>query len=214
MNYSVRKKNKIVKYIVIHYTGMKNLKLAYKKLSDNHSNVSSHYLISKNGKIYNLLCPKLKAWHAGESKWNKHVNINDYSIGIELENKGHEYGYSSFTLTQYISLRKIIKFLKNNFYILDRNIIYHSDISPNRKIDPGEKFDIQKIGIRRFEHIKRQNKNYSLEQLLILYGFHLSHVKNYKNYCIKSVKRSLNYKNITSKITKNFIKDFNNLIFK
>ena len=56
MNYSARKKNKIVKYIVIHYTGMKNLKLAYKKLSDNHSNVSSHYLISKNGKIYNLLC--------------------------------------------------------------------------------------------------------------------------------------------------------------
>ena len=82
MNYSARKKNKIVKYIVIHYTGMKNLKLAYKKLSDNHSNVSSHYLISKNGKIYNLLCPKLKAWHAGESKWNKHVNINDYSIGV------------------------------------------------------------------------------------------------------------------------------------
>jgi len=214
MNYSSRKKNKIVKYIVIHYTGMKNLNLAYKKLSDNQSKVSSHYLISRNGKILNLLCPKFKAWHAGESKWNNHVNINEYSIGIELENKGHEHGYSNFTTNQYISLKKIIKFLKNNFYIIDRNIIYHSDISPNRKLDPGEKFDIKKIEVRRFEHIKKQNKNYSLEQMLILYGFHLSYVKNHKNYCIKSVKRSLNYNKITSKVTKNFIKDFNNLIFK
>ncbi len=214
MNYSSRKKNKIVKYIVIHYTGMKNLNLAYKKLSDNQSNVSTHYLISRNGKILNLLCPKFKAWHAGESKWNNHVNINEYSIGIELENKGHEHGYSNFTTNQYISLKKIIKFLKNNFYIIDRNIIFHSDISPNRKLDPGEKFDIKKIEVRRFEHIKKQNKNYSLEQMLILYGFHLSYVKNHKNYCIKSVKRSLNYNKITSRVTKNFIKDFNNLIFK
>ena len=65
MNYSFRKKNKIVKYIVIHYTGMKTLKLAYKKLSDERSDVSTHYLISRNGFIFNLLCPKYKAWHAG-----------------------------------------------------------------------------------------------------------------------------------------------------
>ena len=74
MNYSFRKKNKIVKYIVIHYTGMKNLKLAYKKLSDKNSNVSAHYLISRNGIIFNLLCPKYKAWHAGKSKW-KNIQI-------------------------------------------------------------------------------------------------------------------------------------------
>ena len=62
MNYSFIKKNKIVKYIIIHYTGMKNLKLAYQKLSDSNSKVSAHYLISRKGIIYNLLCPKLKAW--------------------------------------------------------------------------------------------------------------------------------------------------------
>ena len=115
MNYSFRKKNKIVKYIVIHYTGMKNLKLAYKKLSDNNSNVSAHYLISRNGIIFNLLCPKYKAWHAGKSKWKNNTNINDYSIGIELENKGHEFGYSNFTKKQYISLKKLIFFLKKKF---------------------------------------------------------------------------------------------------
>ena len=133
MNYSFRKKNKIVKYIVIHYTGMKNLKLAYQKLSDKNSNVSTHYLISRNGIIFNLLCPKYKAWHAGKSKWKNNTNINDYSIGIELENKGHEFGYTNFSKKQYDSLKKLIKFFKKNFYILDKNIIFHSDISPNRK---------------------------------------------------------------------------------
>ena len=145
MNYSFRKKNKIVKYIVIHYTGMKNLNLAYQKLSDDHSNVSCHYLISRNGIILNLLCPKFKAWHAGQSKWRNQININDYSIGIELENKGHENRYTKFTKRQYSSLKKLLNFFKNNFYIIDKNILFHSDISPNRKMDPGENFILIKL---------------------------------------------------------------------
>ena len=68
---------------------------AYKKLNDPKSNVSCHYLISRQGKIYNLLCPKFKGWHAGVSEWKNIKNLNDYSIGIELENKGHEHGYTS-----------------------------------------------------------------------------------------------------------------------
>ena len=75
MNYSFRKKNKTVKYIVIHYTGMKSLKDSYFRLNDINSEVSVHYLISRKGIIYNLLCPRLKAWHAGESKWKDHINI-------------------------------------------------------------------------------------------------------------------------------------------
>ncbi len=212
MNYSFRKKNKIVKYIVIHYTGMKNLNLAYQKLSDDHSNVSCHYLISRHGIILNLLCPKFKAWHAGQSKWRKHININDYSIGIELENKGHENRYTKFTKRQYASLKELINFFKNNFYITDKNILFHSDISPNRKMDPGENFYLNKIGVKRF-YKKRQKKNYSLNKMLSLYGFHSFYIKNYKKYCIKAVKRSLNYKIISPNITKKFIKDFNNLLF-
>ena len=212
MNYSFRKKNKIVKYIVIHYTGMKNLNLAYQKLSDDHSNVSCHYLISRHGIILNLLCPKFKAWHAGQSKWRKHIDINDYSIGIELENKGHENRYTKFTKRQYASLKELINFFKNNFYITDKNILFHSDISPNRKMDPGENFYLNKIGVKRF-YKKRQKKNYSLNKMLSLYGFHSFYIKNYKKYCIKAVKRSLNYKIISPNITKKFIKDFNNLLF-
>ena len=171
MNYSSRKKNKTVKYIVLHYTGMKNLKLAYDKLSDETSNVSSHYLISRNGTIYNLLCPKYKAWHAGKSKWKNNININDYSIGIELENKGHDFGYTKFSNRQYNSLKKLISFLKKNFNILNENIIYHSDIAPNRKKDPGEKFFMNKIDINRFNK-KKIKDIYNVDDMLELYGFH------------------------------------------
>ena len=89
---------------------MKTLKLAYRKLSDMSSNVSAHYLICKNGAILNLICPKYKAWHAGKSKWQNEININDYSIGIELENRGHEFGYTNYSEEQYSSLKKLISF--------------------------------------------------------------------------------------------------------
>ena len=212
MNYSPRKKNKTVKYIVIHYTGMKSLKSAYKKLSDENSNVSAHYLISRVGIIYNLLCPKYKAWHAGKSKWKNNTNINDYSIGIELENKGHDFGYSNFSMKQYNSLKNLIFFFKRNFQILDRNIIFHSDIAPNRKRDPGEKFIINNIGINRFNK-KKLKENYSINEMLKLYGFHKSHIRNNKLLCIKAVKRSLNYVDINSSQSKKFLKDFYNLLF-
>ena len=212
MNYSFRKKNKTVKYIVIHYTGMKNLKLAYQKLSDKSSNVSIHYLISREGLIINLLCPKFKAWHAGKSKWKNNTNINDYSIGIELENRGHDFGYSNYSKKQYSSLKILIFFLKKNFYILDKDIIYHSDIAPNRKQDPGEKFLIKKIGIKRFFR-KKNKRNYKLNEMLHLYGFHKSYIKKYKIFCIMAVKRSLNYINITPNESKKFQKDFSNLLF-
>ena len=211
MNYSFRRKNKIVKYIVLHYTGMKSLKLAYKKLSDCTSNVSAHYLISRNGIIFNLLCPKYKAWHAGKSKWRSSIGINHNSIGIEIENKGHDFGYTYYSNKQYNSLRKLINFLKKNFHILDQDIIFHSDVSPNRKKDPGEKFLIKKIGINRF-NFKNTKKKYNVEEMLILYGFHKSYINNYKKFCIEAVKRSLNYKQINPYKSKKFLKDFYNLL--
>ena len=84
MNYSFRKKNKTVKYLIIHYTGMIYFYSAYTKLNDLKSEVSCHYLISREGKIYNLLCPKFKGWHAGISEWKNVKNLNDYSIGCLL----------------------------------------------------------------------------------------------------------------------------------
>ena len=117
---------------------MKTLNLAYQKLINNSSNVSAHYLISRKGIIFNLLCPKYKAWHAGKSKWKNNVNINDYSIGIELEGSDDDI-YSDL---QYEMLIKITNEIINEYPLLDKkSIIGHSDVSPGRKVDPGSKFD-------------------------------------------------------------------------
>ncbi len=185
---------------------------AYRKLNDLKSEVSCHYLISREGKIYNLLCPKFKGWHAGISEWKNVKNLNDYSIGIELENKGHEHGYTNFTNSQYHKLKQLIKFLKFNFYIKDEDIIFHSDIAPNRKKDPGEKFIVKKLGIERFNF--HQRKKFSINRLLKFYGFSQNYIKIHKLDCIKAVKRSLNYKTIDSSVSKNFKNKFNNLLFK
>ena len=214
MNYSFRKKNKTVKYIIIHYTGMKDLKSAFSKLHNLKSNVSVHYLISRSGFIFNLLCPKFIAWHAGKSQWKNDKNLNDYSIGIELENKGHDYSYEYFTSKQYISLKKLVNFLINNLRIEQQNIIFHSDISPNRKKDPGEKFFINKIGIKRFKQTHLKKRTYSINALLKIYGFSNYYIKKYPSKCILSVKRSLNYKKVNSHIGKKFKLDFYNLLIK
>ena len=212
MNYSSRKKNKTVKYIVLHYTGMINLQSAYCRLNSTLSDVSAHYLISRSGKIYNLLCLKLKAWHAGKSQWKNDKNINDNSIGIELENKGHDYGYTEFTDRQYKSLKKLLHFLKSIYRINDECILFHSDISPNRKKDPGEKFILKKIGISRFNNYKIKNDNLSIIQMLCLYGFSEKYIKLHLDDCIIATKRSLNYKKINKNIDEKFKKDFYNLL--
>jgi N-acetylmuramoyl-L-alanine amidase len=212
MNYSSRKKNKTVKYIILHYTGMKNLQSAYGRLISPLSDVSAHYLVSKDGKIYNLLCPKFKAWHAGKSQWKKDKNLNNSSIGIELENKGHDHGYTKFTSKQYGSLKKLINFLKINYRLNDECILFHSDISPNRKKDPGEKFNLDKIGVCRFNKLKVNNKNLPLSKMLSLYGFSNEYIKNHYDDCIMAVKRSLKYKKINNNADKDFKNNFYNLL--
>ena len=212
MNYSSRKKNKTVKYIILHYTGMKNLQSAYGRLISPLSDVSAHYLVSKEGKIYNLLCPRFKAWHAGKSQWKKDKNLNNSSIGIELENKGHDHGYTKFTSKQYGSLKELINFLKINYRLNDECILFHSDISPNRKKDPGEKFNLNKIGVYRFNKLKVNNKNLPLSKMLSLYGFSNEYIKIHYDDCIMAVKRSLKYKKINKNTDKDFKNNFYNLL--
>ena len=212
MNYSSRKKNKTVKYIILHYTGMKNLQSAYGRLISPLSDVSAHYLVSKEGKIYNLLCPRFKAWHAGKSQWKKDKNLNNNSIGIELENKGHDHGYTKFTSKQYGSLKELINFLKINYRLNDECILFHSDISPNRKKDPGEKFNLNKIGVHRFNKLKVNNKNLPLSKMLSLYGFSNEYIKAHYDDCIMAVKRTLKYKKINKNTDKDFKNNFYNLL--
>ena len=145
LNYSPNfdlKKRKFnqIKFIIFHYTGMKKESDAIKKLCDPKSKVSSHYYIKKNGNILNLVPDLYKAWHAGKSKWKHYKSLNDHSIGIEITNPGHQHGYKNFSAKQIESLKKLLKFLIKRYKISYRNVLGHSDISPDRKKDPGEKF--------------------------------------------------------------------------
>jgi N-acetylmuramoyl-L-alanine amidase len=124
---------------------MRSLQSAVERLLSKKYEVSSHYLISRTGKIIQLVKDNNIAWHAGISNWFKFKNLNKNSIGIELENKGHQYGYQTFPNKQIVQLIKILKILKRKFKIKNVNITGHSDIAPNRKIDPGEKFPWKKL---------------------------------------------------------------------
>ena len=113
------------------------------RLSNSTSKVSSHFLINRKGKIYRLVQDNQIAWHAGKSCWGKYKNLNKNSIGIELVNKGHKFGYTNFKKKQLSNLVKTCKSLIKKYKIKKRNFVGHSDISPLRKIDPGEKFPWQ-----------------------------------------------------------------------
>jgi len=140
-NFNKKKRTKkSIKFIIIHYTGMQSERESIKRLCDVRSKVSSHYLINKKGIIYRLINDQDIAWHAGKSYWKKYKNLNKNSIGIELVNKGHKFGYEKFSNKQISSLLKLCKVLILKYKIKRRNIIGHSDIAPLRKIDPGEKF--------------------------------------------------------------------------
>tara|TARA_B100000029_G_C17529380_1_gene942793 strand:+ start:926 stop:1654 length:729 start_codon:yes stop_codon:yes gene_type:complete len=138
-----------VKLLVIHYTGMQSQRESLIRLCNSKSKVSSHYLISRNGKIFRLVSEDKIAWHAGKSCWRKFRNLNKNSIGIELVNRGHEFGYTKFTKKQLLSLITICRKLVNKYKIKKQNIIGHSDIAPSRKIDPGEKFPWEKLAKNR-----------------------------------------------------------------
>ena len=146
-----RDKNKI-KYLIFHYTGMKNDKLAIKKLTSLNSNVSCHYYITKSGKIIQMVPDLYVAWHAGKSQWGKYKSLNSKSIGIEISNPGHEHGYRRFSDKQIRCLIRISKLIIKKYNINKNRILGHSDIAPLRKKDPGERFpwkllSKKKIGI-------------------------------------------------------------------
>ena len=143
-NFSLKKRSKkIIRFIVIHYTGMKTESGAIRRLQDPKYKVSAHFCIKKNGNILNLVPSLYEAWHAGISNWKNYKLLNKYSIGIEMTNPGHQYGYKNFSHKQILSLKKLLGYLMKKYKISKKCILGHSDISPNRKKDPGEKFPWQ-----------------------------------------------------------------------
>ena len=139
-NYNNRPSKCPIDTLVIHYTGMGDFQSALTRLCDPNAEVSAHYLINENGQVYNLVCESKRAWHAGVSFWRGRSNINDCSIGIELVNPGHDFGYRPFSKSQMISLTSLCKAIMLRHPIEKRNVVGHSDIAPRRKQDPGEKF--------------------------------------------------------------------------
>jgi N-acetylmuramoyl-L-alanine amidase len=140
-NYTKKSRNlKKIKFIIIHYTGMQSKRVSISKLLSLSSKVSCHYLIDRKGEIIQMVNDNKIAWHAGKSKWKNIKELNKYSIGIELVNKGHRLGYQGFHFRQIKSLTHLCLILKKKYKIKTANILGHSDIAPLRKIDPGEKF--------------------------------------------------------------------------
>tara|TARA_Y100000817_G_scaffold314002_1_gene311529 strand:- start:121 stop:849 length:729 start_codon:yes stop_codon:yes gene_type:complete len=145
-NFSTPKRSKKkIKFIILHYTGMNKESSVLKRLCDENSKVSAHYLIKKNGDLINLVPDLYEAWHAGKSSWKKTKSLNKYSIGIEIHNPGHNNKYEKFSFKQITILKELVKQLIKRYNINLENILGHSDIAPERKKDPGEKFPWKKL---------------------------------------------------------------------
>ena len=190
--------NKKITSIIIHYTGMQSERESLKRLVSLKSKVSCHYLISRSGKIFRIVKDHHIAWHAGKSMWGKYKNLNKNSIGIELVNKGHKYGYQSFTKIQIKKLIYLCKSLKRKYRIKNKLILGHSDIAPLRKIDPGEKFpwhylSSKKIGF--YPAIKKERNRSKKKQNIRKFFKNLQNIgyrylkKKFKKKIIKNFQR-------------------------
>ncbi|MDE8347808.1 MAG: N-acetylmuramoyl-L-alanine amidase [Acidocella sp.] len=126
--------------LVLHYTGMPTAQAALDRLCDPAAQVSAHYLVEEDGTVHNLVPEAARAWHAGVSFWRGDVGLNNRSIGIEIVNPGHEWGYRGFPGTQMDAVAALCRACLSRHAILARNIVAHADIAPDRKRDPGELF--------------------------------------------------------------------------
>ena len=135
--------------LILHYTGMASTEAALDRLCDPEAKVSAHYLIDERGTVYRLVPDQRRAWHAGVSAWAGDTDINDRSLGIELANPGHEFGYVPFPEIQMASLETLAQDICQRHGIPARRVLGHADVAPSRKQDPGEFFDWHRLAARR-----------------------------------------------------------------
>ena len=127
--------------LVLHYTGMRTGAEAIDRLRDPAAKVSSHYVVEEDGRIFRLVPEARRAAHAGASQWRGHAALNARSVGIEIVNPGHEWGYRDFPALQMAAVCELCLDILGRHPIPPRNVVGHSDIAPDRKQDPGELFD-------------------------------------------------------------------------
>ena len=134
-----------VQHLILHYTGMPNCEAALQRLCDPSSEVSAHYLVKDNGEVVQMVAEDRRAWHAGKAFWDGIMDINSTSIGIEICNPGHEFGYRAFSHDQILSVMELCQGILSRHKILPHNVLGHSDIAPTRKRDPGEFFPWERL---------------------------------------------------------------------
>lgn len=126
--------------VLLHYTGMRTGEEALERLRDPAAKVSSHYLVEEDGRVFRLVPEERRAWHAGVSFWKGETDINGRSIGVEIVNPGHEFGYRPFPKAQVAAVIALLADIRSRWMIEDARILGHSDVAPGRKQDPGELF--------------------------------------------------------------------------
>ena len=131
--------------IVLHYTGMATGEAALERLRDPAAKVSAHYLVEEDGRVFALVPEERRAWHAGVSSWRGETDINGRSIGIEIVNPGHEFGYRDFPDVQIAAVIDLLTDIRSRWTIPDALIVAHSDVAPARKQDPGERFPWRRL---------------------------------------------------------------------
>lgn len=140
-NHDARPADTPIDTLVLHYTGMPTGAAAISRLCDASSKVSAHYVVEEDGRVFRLVPEARRAWHAGIAYWRGHRDINARSIGIEIVNPGHEFGYRAFPAKQMAAVRDLARDILARNKIPLRNVVAHSDVAPERKEDPGELFD-------------------------------------------------------------------------
>lgn len=140
-NFDSRPEGAPIDMLVLHYTGMGTAAAALDRLTDPGARVSAHYVVEEDGTVWRLVDEKARAWHAGISAWRGETEINGRSVGIELVNPGHEFGYRPFPGAQIDALIGLAKSILARHPIPPRNVVGHADVAPARKMDPGELFD-------------------------------------------------------------------------
>jgi N-acetylmuramoyl-L-alanine amidase len=135
--------------IVLHYTGMPDAASAIQRLTSPEAKVSCHYLIAEDGQVIRMVAEEKRAWHAGASSWRGVTDVNSASVGIEIVNPGHEFGYRPFPDEQVAALIPLVSAIKDRHGVGRGNVVGHSDIAPARKTDPGELFPWEALARRR-----------------------------------------------------------------
>lgn len=131
----------LVSMVVLHYTGMQSAADALERMCDARAKVSAHYMIDEDGTVTRMVPEDKRAWHAGKSYWRGITDVNSASVGIELVNPGHEWGYRPFTDAQMEALIPLLAGIVGRHGIDLANVVGHSDVAPVRKDDPGELFE-------------------------------------------------------------------------